>query len=149
MIIVNFKFKLRDKFKKNKIYGLVVDLKAKQTNPHPHTHCHTAPHPHALHRQTDRQRMASSAKERFQQLAAQEEAAKKQKEEEQKKSQEAKRLKAEGGQTKIGTKKGQIKAFATGECANAVWRLLLRRGGSILFCDTDLVIFFFLKKISI
>ncbi|ELR13642.1 uncharacterized protein ACA1_038270 [Acanthamoeba castellanii str. Neff] len=55
----------------------------------------------------------ASAKERFQQLAEQEAAAQKQREAEEKKREEERRRKAQGGQTKIGTTKGQIKAFAT------------------------------------
>eukprot|EP01087_Luapelamoeba_hula_P005110 TRINITY_DN1519_c0_g1_i1.p1 TRINITY_DN1519_c0_g1~~TRINITY_DN1519_c0_g1_i1.p1 ORF type:complete len:120 (+),score=35.84 TRINITY_DN1519_c0_g1_i1:58-417(+) len=55
----------------------------------------------------------ASAKERFQALAAQQEAARKQDEEAQRQKEEAARRKAAGGQTKIGTTKGQIKAFAT------------------------------------
>jgi len=56
----------------------------------------------------------ASAKERFQQLAQQEEAEKKKREEEERKKEEERRRKAAGGQTHIGTTKGQIKAFATG-----------------------------------
>jgi hypothetical protein len=56
----------------------------------------------------------ASAKERFQQLAAQEAEQKRQKEAEDQKREEERRRKAAGGQTKIGTTKGQIKAFATG-----------------------------------
>lgn len=56
----------------------------------------------------------ASAKERFQQLAAQEEASKNQREAEERKKEEERRRRAAGGQTKIGTTKGQIKAFATG-----------------------------------
>jgi hypothetical protein len=56
----------------------------------------------------------ASAKERFQQLAEQEAAAQKQREAEERKREEERRRKAQGGQTKIGTTKGQIKAFATG-----------------------------------
>jgi len=55
----------------------------------------------------------ASAKERFQQLAQQEEAEKKKREEEERKKEEERRRKAAGGQTHIGTTKGQIKAFAT------------------------------------
>lgn len=62
----------------------------------------------------------ASAKERFQQLAAQEEEAKRReqadlarKEEEKRKKEEERKL-AAGGKTKIGTTKGQIRAFATG-----------------------------------
>ena len=62
----------------------------------------------------------ASAKDRFKQLAAQEEEAKRKeqadlarKEEEKRKKEEARKL-AGDGRTKIGTTKGQIKAFATG-----------------------------------
>ncbi len=54
-----------------------------------------------------------SAKERFQQLAAQEEAERKRQEQENARKEEERRKKAAGGVTKIGTTKGQIKAFAT------------------------------------